>query len=102
MSVASILRDIAAELREHPERWTVGAMARDAKGRDVDARSDAAACWCVLGLIERDLDNLWLRDVAVKSLGLAYHAAEWNDADGRTAAEVADLLDRAAVKAAKP
>ena len=92
--VATTLREIARELREHPEHWTQGASARDSKGEPTDATSKSAVCWCALGLTERpgsqpDLYR-WLRDATEDFV------SRWNDHPTRTASEVADAFDKAA------
>lgn len=42
-----------AELLEDPARWTQGASAKSAKGREVSLEGRAAVCWCLLGAIQK-------------------------------------------------
>ena len=37
---------------EQPERWTIGAIARNADGDLVGALDEEVMCWCVLNTIE--------------------------------------------------
>ena len=92
---------IAARRRlSDPHRWTKGAAARDARGRDVHPLDPAAVRWCALGALQ----------VASDGVGERYHAAvvrllevrdgagidtipSLNDTGGRAA--VLDLYDRA-------
>jgi len=41
----------AHELIDSPEKWTTGAMARNADGRGVNPRSLQAVCFCAMGAI---------------------------------------------------
>jgi hypothetical protein len=96
-TVATKLKAIAAELREHPERWTQGEWARNEKG-DVPGMfgsEDPAVCWCAFGFLSRENMSSgramdFLSDVVGESVPI------WNDRVGRTALEVADAFDRAA------
>lgn len=62
-----------------PWRWTQGTYAQDAEGRDVQAKSPYAMCWCLLGAcrklgLQRDL--LYGQDMS--------SVVEFNDAPSRT------------------
>lgn len=96
MSPADKCRAIAAELRERPEVWTQGEMARNSTLDVVEPRDESAVCWCALGLLERDFDSMLQVSKVIDAFGLSRHTAEWNDDEGRTALDVADLFDRAA------
>jgi hypothetical protein len=102
-TVAGRLAAIAAEIREHPERWTQDAFARTSEGDVVTSDDPDAVCWCAGGLIARAMDG-------GHALSLAWHAfagatgrstpMAFNDTHGRTASEVADAFERAAAIAA--
>jgi len=101
MTVSATLREIAAELRQHPEHWTQGEWARDAGGRCVSYPYMTPVCWCAFGLCSRE-------EIVSKAMPILSELVrernygsvpEWNDAPGRTAADVADLFERAAAKA---
>src|SRR5688572_12641533 len=101
--VGEKLRAIAQELRAHPERWTQGEMARNARGHGLeDGEDETAVCWCSLGLLEREFNGPGGYDRRLRisrifeALTASIHTADWNDASERTAADVADLFDRAA------
>lgn len=110
MNAAEKLRAIAQEIRETPEHWTQQATARTAKGTRLGSSLGAAldsraACWCSAGLLVRDfIDDP--NDTAALWCSPAYGALSdavegepvaWNDDPQRTAAEVADAFDAAAV-----
>jgi hypothetical protein len=44
MGPPTVARQIAAELRAHPEHWTQGVFARDATGTEVPYDSSEATC----------------------------------------------------------
>lgn len=83
--------------------WTQDAGARSAKGNHVRSTGRAAVCWCAEGAIQK---------AAFGGDGYAYHFAkgallralpkralsipDWNDAPGRTQAEVVAALKAAA------
>ena len=82
----------AADLLEKPGAWTQGAGARDEVGLPVDARSKAARCWCVIGAMARVLPRRGQKfgaacEVLERHLGVN-HIAQYQDAPGRTQAEV--------------
>ena len=90
-----------AELLADPARWTQGHAARKEDGHPVGAR-DARACrWCLLGAIE--FVYIWPdTDDAMSRAAREAHAAggllsNWNDAPGRTHAEVVDICRRASI-----
>lgn len=107
--VAKALRD-AADLIE-TKGWTQGAIARHEDGGETDADDPDAACFCVNGAMwavtrqaPRDGTFSALYDTARSRL---YHeicnegydmTEEWNDAPGRTAAEVIAKLRETAEK----
>jgi hypothetical protein len=90
----------AADLIEPEGAWRQGYYARDGAGRDCDAHDPSAICWCAVGSIERsvpicnydDLDEA--ERFLTRALGGAY-VPHWNDAKGRTQAEVVSALRKA-------
>lgn len=88
------------ELFAEPSRWTRHAIAADSRGWVARANSVRAVCWCLLGatalVYPRSGD--W-REV-IRKLTLAAgtdRLARWNDAEGRTHAEVLELVTKAGV-----
>src|SRR2546423_727814 len=88
--------------------WCQTDDARDAGGQKVQPDSPAACCWSLLGAIvasaggaERlQSDRRTLADVAKASLAVGLATGDeslrdWNDAPGRTAAEVVAAFDDA-------
>lgn len=102
-AVGQTLRRIAQELREHPERWTASEYAVDAAGEPVDATEPAACKWCALGLLVRDFDantsERRLADALLRDLVPNRRLVAYNDAEGRTAADIAALFEAAATRA---
>lgn len=97
-STAALARRVRALLAE-PERWTQTYLARDANGVGVNTRDPRAACWCLMGAISHVLNcevgkavehPLWWDLTELTGTG----PAAWNDAPGRTHADVLALLDR--------
>lgn len=99
--------------------WTRGSYAKDAQGKDVCERAASAVTFCVLGAVRRAAWDLmgspitgpWMPQVfylekcACKALTVSLDSpakdwegdcADWNDAPGRTAAEVEGALRAAA------
>jgi hypothetical protein len=89
-------------LLSRPERWTQRAYARDGAGQPVCNHEPEACCWCLSGAVARTS-----RAYSAKYLSLAYQAIyaaagvemggliDWNDAPGRTHADVIAMLDAA-------
>jgi len=97
----AICAKIAMEITEHPERWTQAAYARDAAGRAVSAHDTDAICWCALGMIHKHAEaNTWERIARAFSAAAYRGSAEvgfvdnFNDAEGRTAPEVAVVFSK--------
>lgn len=96
-AIADVL-DRAANLIEPEGAWTQHQWARDTYGRRVRAVSEQATCWC--------LDGALIRCSVPGTAGRAYDAVAklvphasplaWNDAAGRTQAEVVAKLREAA------
>lgn len=78
--------------------WTQRATARDFAGREVEASSPAATCWCACGAIDRAIESLGLRDVpdlyeaATDLAGGDQRIIRVNDTEGRTAGDIAAWL----------
>jgi hypothetical protein len=95
--------DRAADLVERPGGWTQDALARDADGIGCDSMAARAVCWCAIGAIECAAEDdadaaaaaVLVRDELVRT-GRPRSLSRFNDALGRTAAEVAGLLRNAA------
>lgn len=80
--------------------WTQGAQARDEYDCGVPSTHPSAVCWCAIGAIcvearpdWRGYDRAMLALSAVLGVG---GVARWNDEPGRTAAEVAAAMRKAA------
>ena len=104
-SAASKILTQAADLIEPEGRWTQGAAARNAAGVPVYISTDAA-CYCamgamalVAGAIDEDITDKvgWFEAVcAVQDIAHCVLLTDWNDASGRTQAEVVATLRAAA------
>lgn len=79
------------ELLSDPAKWTQDANARDKHGNPVNAESEDAVCWCLIGALYKcypvDHRKAWERLVTVIDVLYA-----WNDS--HTHAEVLDLVRR--------
>lgn len=95
---ADVLR-AAADLIEPVGAWTTGQYARNSEGRHVSPRSPRATCWCAYGAIAkiegRVAPSFERAEPLVAELGSVIH---WNDAPGRTQAEVVAKLREVAAK----
>ena len=84
--------------------WCVREWAVDQAGRKCPPESDSAVAWCPLGAIRRIAGRVESDEPArslFASLGLAgpdplLAIAKWNDAEGRTEAQVVSALREAA------
>ena len=91
--IADKLDAIGAELEAHPERWCQGRLAIDASGKGLSARDTRAVAWCAIGWLDRFRIFDWtFFEVAISAPMIHL----WNNAPGRTAAEVAAAFHRAA------
>ncbi|MGI4744926.1 MAG: DUF6197 family protein [Janthinobacterium lividum] len=98
-TVAEVL-DAAADLLTSEGAWTQGAQARRADGKQVMADGPNAVCWCLIGATEAADPEYFGTDadrVLYHLLGV--DIVEWNDAPGRTQAEVVAKLREAATLA---
>jgi hypothetical protein len=106
-TVADVL-DAAADLLTPEGAWTPYAAARGAEAFEVDPTDDEAKCWCIIGAVSAvNGVKCWGPASAqhfLNSLFPDWHdedsdvvgAALWNDALGRTQAEVIAKLREAA------
>lgn len=87
------------ELLSDPARWTKGYYARDARGNLQGVHSPAACSWCLLGAAMKcyptDHDLAVAKLKGMMGYGIPLHS--WNDAPGRTHAEVLELVRKAGV-----
>jgi hypothetical protein len=102
-SVADILRQ-AADLIEPKGAWTKHAMAREIGGRHVPVESTTAVCWCAVGAIVRlapgyAANQLYCDAIRAIERQVGGPVPAFNDAAGRTQAEVVAALRAAADKA---
>ncbi len=88
--------------------WTQNASARDSIGHSTEPDDQDAVCWCIGGAIDRalmDVDQFWpIRTAAFDGIAKLlpssqYGVSGWNDATGRTQAEVLAVLDQAIANA---
>ena len=92
----------AADLIEPEGAWCRIHAARDARGKAVKAVSPDACSWCLLGAITRARVqagfgfSVWTEALAAISATANNNASKWNDAPGRTQAEVVAALRSAA------
>lgn len=104
----------AKELLSDPARWTQGEWSRDAKGLPSTYRdAGPPVCWCLRGAITRvagGFDNSGgAEEIVEEAFRGAPHPGqgermlfvEWQDAKGRTHAEVMALLDNSIALAQK-
>ena len=94
----------ARDLISDPKRWTQGAYARDAHGRQTYWGDPAAVCWCASGAISKATKltpaqsamNRDLVDQAQAELDSAIdHYGVFTFNDSRTHKEVLEMFDRA-------
>jgi hypothetical protein len=103
-TVAQTLRE-AADLIEPEGKWTQEAFARDVAGNKLTfGISEDAACWCLLGAVERASNSAFAAFRITKFVRRAIGGDEndpdyWNDAPERTQAEVVAKLREAAALA---
>lgn len=113
-SVQQLAAEIAEEFRADATRWTQEELARDANGLPIDDIDDPmlspqAVCWCLRGAIDKRLNRFGGRSGDVylafdRALGHKFTIRDhdhlefvpWNDAPGRTVAEVIALCEKVA------
>lgn len=94
MTTVEILREARALIEKG---WTQGEHATDAHGVCVGPLSDAACHWCIEGALLRarkgwGFSSAWFALIDVIPSG---NPIGWNDAEGRTQAEVLAAFDKA-------
>ena len=98
MTTAGLLRDVRALIADH-DRWTTGCAARDAHGQSVMPERPEAVRFSAFGALVRMVTEAHeIRDRAAEALNAAtgpFGWAVWEDAPGRTHAEVLATLDQA-------
>ena len=98
MTIAGLLRDVRALIAD-PDRWAMGCAARDAQGQAVMPERPEAVRFSAFGAPVRLAPAAHeIRDRAAEALNAAVGPEGWNwweDAPGRTHAEVLAALDRA-------
>jgi hypothetical protein len=98
LSVADVL-DRAADLIEPEGAWSDGDVARDRSGNATYSMDPGAVCWCALGAIWREAEiagiNRYASEIPMAEL-VGGSVAIFNDAPGRTQAEVVAKLREAA------
>jgi hypothetical protein len=98
--------DIADEIRQHPERWTQGDLARDEGGEFVPIFEDGRLCestlpqvvaCCALGFVYTRAParyEMTCRNAFGQAVGTSL--VSFNDVPGRKAQHVADAFESAA------
>ena len=100
MSETKELLQKARALLASPEAWTQGVFARLADGHSAYALDPAACAWCISGAIIKAHGSFPGPFEALYRMRKVIQASpdslvDWNDAAGRTHAEVLAALDRA-------
>lgn len=90
----------AADLIEPEGAWARHQLAKSAHDQVVNPTDERAVCWCMAGAMQRItpvLGNVYYRahEFVARSLDIPTFAS-WNDAPGRTQAEVVKALRDAA------
>lgn len=93
MAIDQVLLGVAA-LLERDGAWTQRATARDFAGREVEATSAAAMCWCICGAVDKVLldfpEETYER--VLEPLGGDQAAIRVNDKPGTTQADVVRFI----------
>lgn len=97
---SKLIHDRLVEVRgliDTPEKWEQGTWARDADGNPTHATRPEACAFCISGAVLRvvgDGMHATLIDFISKANGgIERFPGVWNDAEGRTHAEVLAALD---------
>src|SRR5690349_5736981 len=95
----SAVADVLRAARERVARgWCQGVDARDRSRRSVDPWSKSACRWCMMGSLHAEDRPSGYENSALQLLKLAIgegFVTCWNDAKGRTQAEVIAAFDKA-------
>lgn len=85
------------ELLSDESKWTKGAYARNALGRQALVEDSEAVCWCFEGAIMKcygDILSQVIEDKILAKISLQNHSIiTWNDDSERTFAEVKALVE---------
>lgn len=87
----------ARRLLARPEGWTQGSYARDGRGATVDSHCAEATSFCASGAIYASQDDL---TGSIQARTVIYRIISddievWNDANGRSQADIVRVFDRA-------
>lgn len=95
MSADDVIRGARALIAKG---WTQGASARDHRGQPTSPLGPFATSFCLIGAIKRvqcgEREAEEARAMIRERIGDGELIANWNDAPGRTQAEVLEVLDR--------
>jgi hypothetical protein len=77
--------------------WTTGDLARNFKGEAVNSRSPHAVCWCMSGAVRTAsfYTSDWVAGIDALGKVMSCSVPKFNDAPGRTQAEVLAKFDEA-------
>ncbi len=89
-----VVRERAAQLLEKSGAWAQRSSAYDSLGNSVAPTDPAACAWCMLGAIDKVCADELIANVAISELHCELNSsvARFNDAPGRTQAEVVAAL----------
>jgi len=94
-SVIEVLKEAREKIRQG---WCQGGPARDHRDATISTGDPNACKWCLFGALMAVTDDWDGPRAAIKEF-TGCSLAEWNDAPGRTKAEVLALLDKAIERA---
>jgi hypothetical protein len=96
MTTLEVLK-AARELIATPDKWSQGAMARNADGRPVWAAANDAVCFCAEGAIQRAGAGMFNRafNVVVDLVETGDPLHRFNDASTTSHEDILALFDRA-------
>jgi hypothetical protein len=95
------IREMRYFLNMNPGAWCQGVSGRTGSGGPCSPNSPHARAWCMLGLVERFVHDLNVRECVVDLLLRAITPDGWmpvhvyNDATGRTVTDMIELLTKA-------
>jgi len=94
----AICAKIAAEITEHPERWTQGVIARSGFNFGTSADDPTAVCWCAYGFIVRSFpgDDSAERITDAFEMSIGRSIVDFNDWREREPSEVAAVFAKLA------
>lgn len=96
---------IAGWLQQNPQAWCQGAMARDADGYGKDASDPNSRAYCTMGLLEKFIPDMTMRDRCAKLLSRVLtpfregviarsnrSPVSYNDTSGRSVEEIISMF----------